>query len=130
MVKRVVDHVAAAHDCKGETIIEAGYPPTINDPRAVDIVRVIAGSSYVEAPAPSMGGEDFSFVLERVPGAMGFLGVAPSDGDPFTRPPLHAPDMMINEDALPLGVALHARFALLFLLHGFEMDEKRHGHTG
>ena len=72
---RICTRVAAAHGCTAEVTIEPGYPPTINDQRAVALVRSLAGEVFVELPASNMGGEDFSYVLERVPGAMAFLGV-------------------------------------------------------
>ena len=117
--ERICTHVALAHGCTAEVEIELGYPATINDPRAVAIIRHLAGDAYLEAPAPSMGGEDFSYVLERIPGCMAFLGVAPLDGDPLTRAPLHNPAMTVDESAMPLGVALHCAFATTFLKSGF-----------
>lgn len=119
--ERICTHVALAHGCTAEVTIEPGYPATINDPRAVAMVRQLAGDAYVEAPAPSMGGEDFSYVLERVAGCMAFLGVAPSDGDPLARAPLHNPAMMVDEAAMPCGVALHCAFATTFLDSGFSI---------
>ncbi len=68
-----------------------------------------------------MGGEDFSYVLERIPGCMAFLGVAPGDGDPLTRAPLHNPAMMVDEAAMLRGVALHCAFATTFLAQGFSI---------
>jgi hippurate hydrolase len=118
--ERICTHVAAAHGCAAEVEIETGYPPTINDGRAVGLVRDIAGDSYIELPASNMGGEDFSYVLEKVPGAMAFLGVAPSGEDAAGRSPLHNPSMMIDEAVLPKGVALHCAFATRFLERGFE----------
>ena len=103
--ERICAHVAAAHGCSAEVAIEQGYPPTVNDPRAVDLVREIAGEAYLELPASNMGGEDFSYVLEKIPGAMAFLGVAPSGEDAAGRAPLHNPSMMIDEAVLPKGVA-------------------------
>ena len=117
--ERICTHVAAAHGCTAEVAIEDGYPPTINSPRAVAIIRELAGHAYVEAPAPSMGGEDFAYVLQKVDGAMGFLGVAPPGGDPLKRAPLHNPAMLVDEAALPLGVALHCGFAMRYLDHGW-----------
>ncbi len=117
--ERICTHVALAHDCTAEVEIEPGYPATINDPRAVALVRDLAGDAYIEAPAPSMGGEDFSYVLERISGCMAFLGVAPSDGDPLARAPLHNPAMLVDETAMPRGVALHCAFATTFLKSGF-----------
>ena len=118
---RICTHVALAHGCIAEVDIEQGYPATINDPRAVALVRSLAGNAYLEAPAPSMCGEDFSYVLERVPGCMAFLGVAPADGDPLTRAPLHNPLMLIDESTLPSGVALHCAFATTFLKSGYSI---------
>ena len=119
--ERICTHVALAHGCIAEVEIEPGYPATINDPRAVALIRSLAGDAYIEAPAPSMGGEDFSYVLERIPGAMAFLGVALGDGDPLTRAPLHNPAMMVDEAAMPRGVALHCAFATTFLNQGYSI---------
>jgi amidohydrolase len=118
--ERICTHVAAAHRCTAEVEIETGYPPTINDPRAVALVRDIAGDDFHELGASNMGGEDFSYVLEKMPGAMAFLGVAPKGEDPSTRAPLHNPGMMIDEAVLPTGVALHCAFATRFLERGWE----------
>lgn len=118
--ERICTHVAAAHGCTAEVEVEQGYPPTINDGRAVAIVRGIAGDTFLDLPAPTMGGEDFSYVLEKVPGAMAFLGVAPVGEDANDRAPLHNPAMMIDEDVLPIGVALHCAFATRFLSDGWD----------
>ena len=117
--ERICTHIALAHGCTAEVEIEPGYPATINDPRAVALIRRLAGEAYIEAPAPSMGGEDFSYVLERIPGAMAFLGVAPHEGDPLTRAPLHNSAMLVDEAAMPRGVARHCAFATTFLAQGF-----------
>ena len=87
---------------------------------AVALVRDIAGEDYLELPASNMGGEDFSYVLEQVPGAMAFLGVAPAEADASTCAPLHNPGMMVDEAVLPRGVALHCAFATQFLEKGWE----------
>ncbi len=101
--ERICTHVAAAHGCTAEVEIEQGYPPTINDARAVALVRDIAAESFVELPASNMGGEDFSYVLERVPGAMAFLGVAPMGEEAASRAPLHNPSMMVDEERASEG---------------------------
>ena len=118
--ERICTHVAAAHGCTAEVDIEQGYPPTVNDARAVALIRDLAGEDFHELPASNMGGEDFSYVLEKVPGAMAFLGVAPRGEDAATRAPLHNPAMMIDESVLPKGVALHCAFATRFLDRGWE----------
>jgi hippurate hydrolase len=117
--ERICTHVAAAHGCTAEVAIDAGYPPTVNDPRAVALIRELAGGAFADLPAANMGGEDFSYVLERVPGAMAFLGVAAPGSHPAARAPLHNPAMMIDEAALTRGVALHCAFAMRFLARGW-----------
>jgi hippurate hydrolase len=67
-----------------------------------------------------MGAEDFAYVLEKVPGAMFFLGVAAPDADPRTCWSIHSPRMVVDEAALPLGTALLAGCATRFLAQGFD----------
>ncbi|QDP19195.1 M20 metallopeptidase family protein [Sphingomonas xanthus] len=116
---RVCTHVAAAHGCQAEISIVPGYPPTLNDPRAVALVRTIAGDAFRDLPSPSMGGEDFSYVLRKVPGAMAFLGVAAVGQESGHCAPLHNPAMIVDEAVLPQGVALHCAFATQFLDQGW-----------
>jgi hippurate hydrolase len=66
-----------------------------------------------------MGAEDFAYVLERAPGAMFFLGVAPEGSDAAACPGIHSPRMVVDEAAMPLGSALLAGLALRFLDEGF-----------
>jgi hippurate hydrolase len=61
-----------------------------------------------------MGAEDFSYVLQRLPGAMAFLGTRP-DGVTGEPAPNHSNRMLLNEDAMADGIALHAAVALSFL---------------
>jgi hippurate hydrolase len=121
--KRVVEHVAAAHGMTGEAQVNPGYPVTMNDRRAADLARACAGeigSDWVELAAPIMGAEDFAYVLREIPGAMAILGTAPKDTDPATNPPLHNTRMMLDEETLAKGVALHCAFASRFLASGFD----------
>ena len=53
-----------------------------------------------------MGAEDFSYVLQLVPGAMAFLGVCPPGSDPASAPACHSNRMQIDEDAMAAGVAM------------------------
>lgn len=123
--ERIVTGVAAAHGATADVRIDEGYPPTVNDPRAVDLVRrmtteLFGEAGYHDIPDPIMGAEDFSYVLEKVPGAMAILGVAPPGGDPFARAPIHNAAMLVDEGVLPRGVAMHCAFATRFLDHGWE----------
>ena len=119
---RIVTGIAAAHGAEGEAWIDRGYPVTQNDARAVALFQESAaaiGSDYLTMLAPMMGGEDFAYVLQDVPGAMAFIGVAPEGTDFRTNPPLHNTRMTIEESAMATGVALHCAVAERFLARGF-----------
>ncbi len=117
-IARVVEGVAAAHGLEATVRIEPGYPVTENDAAFTGFALGVAGEllgrrAAQEWPAPVMGAEDFSYLLQRVPGAMVFLGVRP-DGD--QRPaPCHSNRMMLSEDGMAYGTALHAAMALRYL---------------
>lgn len=116
-VRRVCAHVAAAHGCTAEVEITRGYPVTRNDeevaPQVVDLARRVLGAKRAEPMLdPMMGAEDFSYVLERVPGAMAFLGACPPGVDPDTASANHSNRVVFDEAALVPGVALYAAFAL------------------
>jgi hippurate hydrolase len=122
---RIAEMIAIAHDCTAEVVIDEGYPVTMNDPRAVGVMRGVAeklggGSAWRTLPSPIMGGEDFSYVLREIPGAMAFIGVAREGTDPGTNPPLHNVHMTIEEDVMARGVALHCAVAEQFLDNGFD----------
>ncbi len=69
--------------------------------------------SHVTLPSPVMGDEDFSMLLQRVPGAMALLGVYPADiADSRDTPPCHSNRMRIDEGGLRHGIALHVAMAL------------------
>ena len=114
---RVVEGVAAAHECTSEVRLFPGYPVTENDRGFVDFTREVTGElvgeeRWIEMRAPIMGAEDFSYVLEKVPGAMVFLGARPDDAKPA---PIHSNRMVLNEQAMATGIALHAAMALRYL---------------
>jgi amidohydrolase len=122
---RVAQHVAEAHLCRAEIEttfdgkphddLPVGYPVTVNNIAAaehtLEVARATVGEDrVVNMPSPVMGAEDWSYVLERVPGSMAFLGVAPPGVE---RPaPNHSNRMVIDEPAMAVGIALHAAMAL------------------
>jgi hippurate hydrolase len=123
-IRTVADGVAAAHGCTAQVDIVKGYPVTTNDAAfaafAAGVVdeRLGLGRSY-QMPSPVMGAEDFSYVLQKVPGAMVFLGVCPPDhADPFSAPACHSNRMILHEDVMADGIALHAAIATTFLERG------------
>ncbi|HEX6236151.1 MAG TPA: M20 family metallopeptidase [Acidimicrobiales bacterium] len=116
-VRRIAEHVAAAHDMAAEVEIRDGYPVTVNDGAAADDVlataRWLVGDALSLAlPAPIMGAEDFSYILDRVPGAMAFLGTRPAGAPAAEVAPNHSNRMVIDESAMATGVALYAAVAL------------------
>lgn len=116
-VRRVATHIGAAHDLEVEFEHEEGYPVTVNDAGAaaavLDEARELLGDrASVLSPAPLMGAEDFSYVLQRVPGAMAWLGACPPGLDPATAPANHSNLVVFDEEPLPAGVALYARMAM------------------
>jgi amidohydrolase len=121
-VEEIATHVAAANKC--ELTVHDSWPecpPTVNDDalwgEAAEVGRRLLGSDAVREMDPVMGAEDFAFYAREVPGCFVTLGVK-QDND---QPPygLHDPRFDPNEDALPIGAALHSAFALrsLGLLH-------------
>ncbi|MEG8038439.1 M20 family metallopeptidase [Sphingomonas sp. LR60] len=122
---QIAQGIAAAHSCVAETTIDEGYPVTVNDARATRLLRELSseipgGAGWTAMPAPMMGGEDFSYVLREVPGAMAFVGVAAPGSDWRTNPPLHNTRMTIEEDVLATGVAMHCAVAERFLERGLD----------
>ena len=117
-VARTVRGVAEAHGCSADIDMVDGYPVTLNDDseaaRFAEVCRTTLGEeSHRVLPAPAMGGEDFSYVLQQVPGVMAFLGVCPAtEPDPRSARPLHSNRMLLDEDGLVHGIALHAAMAL------------------
>lgn len=111
--------IGEAHEMQVDLELESGYPVTVNDGEFVEyaartVRSLFGGNSYIPMRSPMMGAEDFSYLLQRFPGAMLFLGVKPDD--PSLAAPCHSNRMILNESAMAHGVALHAQIALDFLL--------------
>lgn len=123
--RQIAGDISNAHGCTAEITIEEGYPVTFCDPRATAMMRDLAVTisgerGWSPMAAPMMGGEDFSYVLREVPGAMAFVGVARPGSDPKTNPPLHNTRMTIEESVMAQGVAMHCALAERFLERGFD----------
>lgn len=114
-LRRLVDGVAAAHGLTAEVTISRDYHATVNDEEAtaqVDaLIREVFGPErHVTIPSAYMGSEDFSFVLERVPGCYVFLGALPEHVPPGTVYP-HAPQVEFDDSVLADQAALLAHLA-------------------
>ena len=116
-VERVARGVAAAHGLTVEWEHDQLYPVTANDAGAAArvgaVVTALLGRDALRhQAAPLMGAEDFSYVLEEVPGVMAFLGACPPGSEPETAAPNHSNLVVFDEEPLPAGVALYAAMAL------------------
>lgn len=120
---RVLEHVAAAHGLTADVEYERGYPVTVNDPaevaRAERVVGTVVGPEHYEPLVrPSSGAEDFSYVLQQVPGVYMFVGATPPDLDAATAPFNHASQARFDDAAVPLSAAVLAGLALDRLAQG------------
>ena len=114
-VKEVAESIAIANRCKAEVTFPGNdYPPTINDAGCWNLGKSAAieilGDAQVAEMGPIMGGEDFAYYTQEVPGCFSFLGVGNTEIDAVYD--VHHPMFKVDEEALPLGVAIHVNSAL------------------
>ncbi|MGV9278307.1 M20 metallopeptidase family protein [Streptomyces griseosporeus] len=119
-IARVARHVAAAHGAEADVDLVEGYPATVNDPAVTRAVRdtaagLLGPDRVQELPDPVMAAEDFSYVLQRVPGAMAFLGARPPGTPAEGAPDCHSSRVVFHEPVMATGAALHAAVALRLL---------------
>jgi len=113
---KVCQGIAAAHGLEVEAVADELYPVTVNDAAQVDAVAatiadLYGADRYLTLPNPIPGSEDFSRVLDAVPGAMVFLGATLPERDPATAPFNHAPEAAFDDAVMPDGVTVLAEFA-------------------
>jgi amidohydrolase len=110
--RRIVDGICAAYGARGTLEVTYGYPAVINDPALTEAFREYLAENAgfaLATPAPTMGGEDFAFFAERVPGVLGRLGIRNE-----ARGSIHAghsPQFRIDEGALAYGIEALVAFA-------------------
>ncbi|WP_250482264.1 M20 aminoacylase family protein [Caballeronia sp. GACF5] len=123
-MRKIADATAAAYDCEVEIHFHRNYPPTINSPEearfAAEVMAEVVGKDKVDsAVEPTMGAEDFSFMLLEKPGCYAFLG----NGDGGHREQghgagpcmLHNASYDFNDDLLSIGSSYWVRLAEKFL---------------
>jgi len=116
-VCRIAEGISAAHDLGVSVELIPGYPVTVNDTSIAttvhDVAQGVLGPNMVPAmDFPIMGAEDWSYVLDKVPGAMAFLGACPPELEPDAAPPNHSNLVVFDEAAFPTGIATYAAVAL------------------
>ena len=118
-MRQVAEHTCAAHDATCEFEFVRNYPPTINSPAEAEFARkvmaTIVGEERVLAQEPTMGAEDFAYMLQAKPGAYCFI----ANGDGAHREMghgggpcmLHNPSYDFNDDLIPLGATYWVKLA-------------------
>ncbi|MGZ8409379.1 MAG: M20 aminoacylase family protein [Hyphomicrobium sp.] len=118
-VRRIAGSLAAAHGVAADIRYEQRYPATVNDPaeavRAAKAAALVVAADYVDLdPLPSMGSEDFAFMLLHRPGCYIWIGNGSGDGNRN----LHSPHYDFNDAILPLGASYWARLVETVLSPG------------
>ncbi|RZV42599.1 MAG: amidohydrolase [Acidimicrobiales bacterium] len=116
-IERVATNTAGAHRCSCSTEIIPGYPVTINNQEQAELAakateQLLGAESFLWMDQPIFAAEDFSYVLNEVPGAMVRMGVCPDDVSPADAEPNHSNLVRFNESALYNGVGLYAAMVM------------------
>ena len=114
-LRRLAEHIPAAHLCRGKITIDPVFPVTVCDHSIAAIAKhaaleIVESGEWIDMPFPAMGAEDFAYVLQKVPGAMIFLGATPEGGDWRDCCALHSNRMVLDEKVMALGAAMHCAF--------------------
>ncbi|HEY2241933.1 MAG TPA: M20 family metallopeptidase [Streptosporangiaceae bacterium] len=122
-VIRIINDCADAHGVTADAHYVDEYPVTVNDPAEAEFARAVAADVFGAARSvlkthPMTGAEDFSYVLQQVPGAFISVGAVPPDQDPATAPSNHSAAALFDDAALADGAALYAELALRRLARG------------
>ena len=109
-MRAIVEGIPASHGGKGELLFKWGYPATINAERetgiAAKVIEDLVGADKVDHnPTPSMGGEDFAYMLNKKPGSYVWIGNGLASPDAM----LHNPGYDFNDEVIPLGVSYWSR---------------------
>lgn len=115
-IRRIAEGICQAHGCQLEMMYERRYPPTINEAVATKAAyraaaNVSGEDKIVSNPTPSMGAEDFAFMLHEKPGCYVWLGNGPGESGCM----LHNPHYDFNDDILTIGASYWARLVELEL---------------
>lgn len=120
----IANSITAAFDCSAEVEFERNYPPLINHEKesafATKVMQSLAGEQRVTANLePTMGSEDFAFMLEKVPGCYVFLGNGDGDhrsmGHGLGPCNLHNPSYDFNDELIPIGINYWVNLSMAFL---------------
>ena len=110
MMRDLVMSTAQAHGAEAEFIFNRGYPSVVNDPAAVERAalagaKVLGETKIIRQRLPGMGGEDFAYMAQKVPGC--FVRIGQAEGEKGAQP-VHTATYDFNDDVLPIGASLWA----------------------
>ena len=110
LMRELVLGTAAANGAEAEFTFERGYPSVVNDPAAVERAamagaKLLGADKVIHERLPGMGGEDFAYMAQKVPGC--FVRIGQADGEKGTKP-VHTVHYDFNDDILPIGASLWA----------------------
>ncbi|MGK4042426.1 amidohydrolase [Heyndrickxia oleronia] len=116
-LQHYADHVASLYGATARVEYTRGTQAVINDKYSTDLVQKVAATAFGEeslvSEKPTMGGEDFSFYLDEVPGSFALVGSGNPEKD--TQWAHHHGKFNIDEDALAIGAELYAQYAWVYL---------------
>jgi hippurate hydrolase len=124
-LRRLAENIAAAHGATASVEFTQGFPVTVCNADAVafgerTVKDLLGEDAWITLGSPIMGAEDFAYVLEKVPGAMFFLGASHEGSDWRSCCALHSNRMVLDESVMARGAAVHAALATRFLSEGFD----------
>src|SRR5450830_1925645 len=123
-MRKIAEHTAAAFDAEVDFTFKRNYPPLINHAKetafATEVMRSVVGADKVDAQVePTMGAEDFAFMLQEKPGCYVFIGNGDGEhrdiGHGLGPCNLHNPSYDFNDDLLPIGATYWVRLAETYL---------------
>ncbi|MBI4847419.1 MAG: amidohydrolase [Nitrospirae bacterium] len=106
-VKRMASSFSSLHDAEIQVVLKPGYPPVINEERAYEFAwhvaeEVVGKKNMIAIPFPTLGGEDFAYYLQKVPGCFVRFGGAIKGNE---HVPSHSPRFDFDEEVLRVGAA-------------------------
>ena len=121
-------HIACGCGARAEVEIRTGYPVTVNHTAltkwSVPVLERVAGKKQVQFVPKVLGGEDFAYFQQQIPGLFFFVGCTPLDRDASQAAANHSPRFFVDESVLPLGVRALAALTLDFLAAPPALGEK------
>jgi amidohydrolase len=123
-LQRIATAVGSLHNARIEVVVRKGYPPVVNTVQETNLARqaardVVGDGGIVVMDHPSMGGEDFAFYLQKMPGCYVRFGACRAGEEHI---PLHSPAFDFDEEALKIGAAFFDRVARVAIAHYAQQD--------